>query len=625
MNLDSRDRFVLVSLLFIAILFSFLFYFDLNRKIGIGDREVVGSIHFKNNIIQRKFEDEVIWEKLNNNSPLTNKDTIRSESFSDAIIRLKDGTEINIDENSMFNLDLTGDSPNLEFSEGSLQIKKGTNDDHHILITSDGKEIDVKSGDVKVEKAKEQNLSLFVEKGNTSIKENGKVTKIDGGKKAEFKSTGVEIKKIPVQLLSPTSQKLFLTSTKDISISFKWRLEPEFQNPVIEISRSPNFQLTLIKEKMEGNEANFRLREGTYYWRIAVTNKQKNSKDTSDTGKFFIADDEPLRIDSPESGKLYSYVTVPPLVSFTWNQIPTIKGYQIQISDSSSFSNLLKKIDTESFQISFDDLKEGKYYAKVIGTSAFSDTKEKVSQIIPFTIQKLSNFPTLKWIRPTPGSEITNEEIQLGKAILIWEGNPEYNSYQIQISKDINFANANITQTSTTNYLTLVPGSVQEGSYNVRILGQTPDGKKSDWSDVLKFKVVAEKSKIEDKITSENERYLELLSPSSRILQMKGKSSIDFEWKASSDFDKFDIVIYHHLGEKKIAIYRSSTKSNKYKFTDLSLLDEGSFSWELTGMKNGTGVLSRKGNFLLALDQLKSLKPSDIEFISPKRIYKEKK
>lgn len=622
MKLDSRDKLVLFALVFIAILFSCLFYLDLNRKIGIGDREVIGSIHFKNNIIQRKFEDEVIWERLSNNSPLTNRDTIRSESFSDAIIRLKDGTEINIDENSMFNLDLTGESPNLDFSQGSLQIKKGSSDDHHILITSGGQEINVKSGDVKLEKAEKQNLSLFVERGNTTIKDGDKVVKVTGGKKAEFKSTGLEIKKIPALLIAPSSQKLILSQSNETSILFQWKLEEEFSNPMIEISRSPNFQLTLIKEKVSGDQASFRLREGTYYWRILVTNKQTNAKDVSDTGKFFVSRDEPLKIESPEPGRVFNYVNIPPLISLRWNSIPTIKTYRIEISNDSQFQNITKNVNTDSNQISFDDLQEGKYFVRVIGVSAFSDTKEKESPSLSFSVQKLSSYPTLKWMRPGNGAEISNEEVSLGKAILIWDGNPEYNSYQLQIARDTSFKNNVLNEVVSSNFYTINSGILNEGIYNVRILGKTQDGKTSEWSEILSFKITNQKTKVEEKDISTSETYLEILSPSSRIVQMKGKSSLDFEWKASNDFDRFDLVIYQHNGEKKTAIYKSSTKTNKYKLTNLSILDEGSFSWDLTGIKNGTSVLLRKGNFILALDQLKSLKPNDIEFISPKRIYR---
>ncbi|MDF3821232.1 FecR domain-containing protein [Leptospira sp. 96542] len=624
MNLDLRDKYVLIGLLSIALAFSILFYLDLNRKIDIGDREVVGTIHFKNNIVQRKLEDQVIWEKLENNSPLIKKDTIRSEAFSDAIIRLKDGTEINIDENSMFNLDLTGDEPSLEFTEGSLQVKKGDSKDKNIKITSAGSEINVNSGDVKIEKDKSNELNLFVEKGNTTVKQNGKEVKVEGGNKAELRTTGIEVKQIPVQLLLPSSQKLFLTESKEVNIQFSWKMEDGFKDPMIEISRSPSFQLSLIKEKVTGTLANFKLREGTYYWRIHVKNAKSGKKDTSDTGKFFVTKDEPLKTQTPDINSEISYVSSLPLISLTWNQIATAKGYRVEVSESPKFSNLLKNLSVDSTQVSFDDISEGNYYWRVFAVSAFADTKDKESNTSSFKVIKQANYQTPTWIRPTNGSEVTLEEIQRGQAILIWEASSELTKFKVQIAKDGKFQNTLQSEEVTTNFFIPNWNKFGIGTLYARISGKSNEGKETEWSQVLKFSI-AEKKQIIEVEKEDNEPKLEILSPSGTVVQMKGKSSLDFNWKSSSGFDKFELVLYQYNGDRKTAIYRTITKDTKHSLKDLSILDEGSFSWELSGYKPGNITLSRKGNFILALDQFKTLKPTDIQFISPKRLYKGKK
>jgi hypothetical protein len=48
---------------------------------------------------------------FNRNSPLRDKDTIKTYPESDALIKLNDGTEIQVDENTMIYLDFTGNSP----------------------------------------------------------------------------------------------------------------------------------------------------------------------------------------------------------------------------------------------------------------------------------------------------------------------------------------------------------------------------------------------------------------------------------------------------------------------------------------------------------------------------------
>ncbi|MCW7480674.1 FecR family protein [Leptospira kanakyensis] len=630
MNLDKRDRLVLFTLLGVAILFSILFYLDLNRKIGIGDREVVGTIFFKNNIVQRKFEDEVIWEKLENNSPLTNKDTIRSEAFSDALIRLKDGTEINIDENSMFNLDLTGEEPNLEFTQGSLEVKKDDSKPNQLKITSSGSEINVDSGNVKIEKSKERELSLFVEKGKTTVKhQDGKSVAVEEGKKAEFKKTGIEIKKIPVVLLAPTSQKLFFTDPDDVSVNFKWKQEPGYGDPNIEISRSPNFQMTFINEKVEGTGSSFRLKEGTFYWRIKVKNKQGTDFEFSETNKFFVTKLESFQGESPEPGTVFPFVQTFPLVTLTWTKLTTANSYQLVLSNSPKLTNPIKQLETSANQISYDDLKEGTYYWKVVAKSSFPDTKDRESQVLSFTIKKQNTIPAPKWLRPANGSEISSDEIKQNQAILIWDGNAELKSYQLKIASDSKMKNIVFSEETVSNFLVPNWNQMGKGNFYVTLIGKSKEGKETEISSILSFTVVDKKKKPEpEEEVNENkqEPKLEMMSPNGTIVQMKGKSSLDFQWKVTGTTpDRYDLVLYQHTADKKTAIYKITTKESKHNLKDLGILDEGAFSWDLSVYKDSNLLLSRKGSFILALDQFKSLKPTDIEFISPKRLYKEKR
>lgn len=630
MKLDKRDRLVLFTLLSVAFLFSILFYLDINRKIGIGDREVVGTIFFKNNIVQRKFEDEVIWEKLENNSPLTNKDTIRSEAFSDALIRLKDGTEINIDENSMFNLDLTGEEPNLEFTQGSLEVKKNDSQPNNIKITSSGSEINVDSGNVKIERSKERELSLFVEKGKTTVKQkDGKSVAVEEGKKAEFKKTGIEIKKIPVVLVSPSSQKLFYTEPDDVSVHFQWKVESGYENPVLEISRSPNFQLTLINEKVEGNQADFRLKEGTFYWRLKVKNKTGTDPEFSEINKFFVTKRESFQGESPEQGTTFPFVQTYPLVTLTWTKLTTANSYQLIVSHSPKLTSPIKQLETTANQISYDDLKEGTYYWKVVAKSSFPDTKDRESQVLSFIIKKQNTVPAPKWLRPANGAEISMDEIKQNQAIFIWDGNAELKSYQLKFAKDSKMAPIVLSEETASNFLVPNWNQLGKGTFYVSITGKSKEGKETESSSLLSFTVVDKKKKqepVEEPNDSKQEPKLEMMSPNGTIVQMKGKTSLDFQWKVvGTTADRYDLVLYQHTNDKKVAIYKITTKDSKHNLKDLSILDEGSFSWDLSVYKDSNLLLSRKGSFILALDQFKSLKPSDIEFISPKRLYKEKR
>lgn len=633
MNLDKRDRFVLISLTSIAIFFSVLFYLDLNRKIAIGDREIVGTIFFKNNIVQRKFEDEVIWEKLENNSPLINKDTIRSEAFSDAIIHLNDGTEINIDENSMFNLDLTGEEPNLEFSEGSLEVKKSNSNTNQIKITSSGSEIQVDSGNVKLEKGKDKELSLFVEKGKTTVKQNGKSLDVEQGKKAEFKKEGIEIKKIPVVLLSPSSQKLFYVDSLEVNIPFLWKTDSNIESARLEIARSPNFSQTVVSKNVSGNQTSINLREGIYYWRMKVQNPKNKLEETSETNKFFVSKLETFIGESPNNGSVIPFVQIYPLVTISWTKLKTANSYQILLSETNNFQNPIKRVDTSANQISFDDLKEGSYYWKVIAKSAFPDTKDRETKVYTFSIRKDDKVNAPKWQRPLFDSEVSLEETKQNQTILVWEGNAEIQSYKLKIAKDAKLSQLIVNTETTSNYYLPNWTLLGPGQYFASILGKTKDGKETETSAIHRFTVISQRKEMdhisniqESKSEKIQEPKLEIVSPNGSVIQMKGKTSLDFHWKfMGTTADRFDLVLYQQKANERTMIHKVSIKDSSYQLKDLSILDEGNFSWDLNVFKNSTFLTSKKANFTLALDQLKSIKSTDIEFISPKKLYKEKK
>ncbi len=637
MGLDKKDLRVIGFVILIILTFSYLFYYDMNKRIDFGDRKVIGNIYFKNNVVQRKLDDQVVWERMDNGSPLTNKDTIRSEAFSDALIRLADGTEINIDENSMFNLDLTGDKPSLEFSGGSLQVKKGTSKESSIVIKSQGNEIDVQSGGLKLEKsANKKDLNVFVESGSTKIKKGGKEVEVESGKKAEIaEGKEIAVTRVPIRLLTPESQALFLVEPGQGSakVPFSWTLDNGFENPVIEVSRSPQFKSNVIEQKVNGDSFTGSLTDGTFYWRIKATESATNKVEKSGEGKFFIQKEEAFRTDSPAMGLQYKYVNTPPLIGFVWTKLGTARGYLFELADNQSFSSPIKKLDTGANTISFDDLKEGSYFWRVTAFSAFPGAENKISTTMAFSIKKENTYPAPNLIRPANGSEISLEEIEKGQATIIWESNPEFSKYKYEISRDAKFGSSLVSKELPGNFVTPNWKELGQGVFFLRLKGYANDGREGEYSIASKFTIVEKKTpdeepppppppKKEEVKEKPKPPPLELGSPVNSVVEMKGKKTLDFAWQSGPGFDKYEITIYQVVGQNRRSIHRATTKSPTYSLSDLSILDEGTFSWEVLEYRDGAPAQTKKANFILTLDQLKSLRPDQIEFISPKRLYK---
>ncbi|WCL49712.1 FecR family protein [Leptospira sp. GIMC2001] len=160
-----------------ALIFFALFYNDINSRSEIGNREIIGDIIFKYNQVQRKFDRQLIWDDLDTNGPLSNRDTIRSDKGSQAVLQLKDGTEIQMDEESMVIVEISENLQKINFEKGSINIKKKPvkgSPHHSIMVDSPSGSVQVKDGDVIVAKENLDQFNVAVSRGEATVNIDGK-------------------------------------------------------------------------------------------------------------------------------------------------------------------------------------------------------------------------------------------------------------------------------------------------------------------------------------------------------------------------------------------------------------------------------------------------------------------
>ena len=83
------------------------------------------------------------------------------------------------------------------------------------------------------------------------------------------------------------------------------------------------------------------------------------------------------------------------------------------------------------------------------------------------------------------------------------------------------------------------------------------------------------------------------------------------------------VTIFSEESGQKKPIYQVKTKDSYLAFDKMEKLGEGKYSWEVAVLSKNKITHTEKGNFVIALTKLKSLKPEDLEFISPSVLYKE--
>ncbi|MDI7214774.1 FecR family protein [Leptospira santarosai] len=155
----SGDKPILFLLIFNIVTFTIAFVYDYTRYGYQGSQEVIGAILYKSNTVKRKYDSEVVWKEIETGNSLRNRDTISTSEGSQAKIRLLDGSEITIAENSMIFIDYLDNRANLEISAGGLQITRKSNNKEKISslgIRSGDGVLKLVEGVVNVEKKKNQ-------------------------------------------------------------------------------------------------------------------------------------------------------------------------------------------------------------------------------------------------------------------------------------------------------------------------------------------------------------------------------------------------------------------------------------------------------------------------------------
>lgn len=643
LRLRKREKITILLLLVNAIGFIILFIYDLKKYSDLSNRLVIGTVEYKNNIIQRKLDGNIVWETLNKNSLIVNRDTIRSDSRSDAMIRLNNDTVILVDENTMFLLDVTSSKPGINISSGNVSINKPKSSKDEFLIQTSNSLIALQEGQISISKKNSDEFTIHLEEGKAAIAKKGKYIDIESGNLVEVSENDLKFKKIPFKILSPSNNQFFTTQTDSYKVVFRWKPIATYTSHKLEIANTPNFDSIIKTIEYPSQEVSISLPLGTYYWRIIE--KQASSP----IYKFQIIQDVPQDSNLPSHQEVLSYVEKPPSVYFQWDSDPLAKDYELEIAEDSSFKKKSLKIKSQVNYISIDELDSGEYYWRVRTNPIQENLPTKITPIKKLTIQKTMTYPPPKLVRPI--NERIEEEIFLKNGIFIWNGNKEFQSYELQVSMEQEFQKPIIKQSLKENFWK--PESKwKPGEYYWRVRGITESGNSSNYSPIAFFQILSKdnqntelaiesspssldkevsnqleisKIKERDSAPTEMETKSIIVYPKNTVIDLSGKKSIRFEWTHWKN-KKQEEYILSIFTEKKAGIkpiLQIKTTSLFYELNNLGILQEGTINWEVAVTKGEKILYKESSKVILSIEKLKNLKPEDIQFITPPVLYKE--
>ncbi|MCX7632712.1 MAG: FecR domain-containing protein [Turneriella sp.] len=353
MVLSRRDKMVTALLLLAVALLLYLLQCHWRRRSGLkGEAQPVGEVEYKYRRVQRKFADRMVWEEVEPKTPVYAYDWIMTQENSDARLSFKNGARVEIDPESLVEIEDPTEGTMLTLREGNIQADtrqagKG------VIRAADGSTIELEKGRAQVA-SRGKKLSVDVKEGRAKIAQGNKSTIAESGEVVESKGGEFRKAKTEIRLKSPPQE--IILDEPNRPVDFVFEAPPESRDCNIHL-KSGNKTERIIKVA-KGSTHSEKLPDGTYYWR--ATCLAQNKPVSSGTGTFRVRPSAALELVAPGQGEVVPANQAETLV-LRWQGGPAT----VELSQSPDFNPVIARAEKIENSYAVPKLKPGKYYWRV--------------------------------------------------------------------------------------------------------------------------------------------------------------------------------------------------------------------------------------------------------------------
>ena len=577
----------------LIVLFSLLLYFDFKKKSSAGNVQQIGTIVSTRELAQRKYGEAVTWEEIGRRTPVYDGDSLRTSARSGAVVRLNDGSAIELDENSMVLLSMSRDNLDVRFEGGSVIARKAAGDTGTgiNLVTRDAR-VTVNSGDLSAKMDREK-TDLSVSKGGVSVI-SGKTGTVDlsSDKKAVILADGgTRVTAVTLALLKPLPGETIPYAARGIEFSAKTDRASE---PVqLVVSRDSAFRKTLHAVRIRNGKADVKLEPGHYYCRLSGNIKDRAGKNFSDIVSFNVVRQTPVSLISPRKGETLQYSGNSP-VFFKWAPDPEAVEYRLSVTRD---EKQVTQVTTSESSIVVDLPGEGQYRWRVEKKTGLDSVAGKApSAEGNFKLRKNIYLARPDLLYPRNDAIVTSSVIKKRRLVFTWKGDPLGGSYRLRVARkgeeDRPPVYVTTGKTSWVCEKQLAPGNYV---WNVEALAMR--GQASSWSDVYSLNVM-------DSIVI---RTVEPESGSVFTYPFQGRAKVRFTWKGlpGENLYRLEITDRDRKNRRYIDLKDSSL-----------LLDDvtaGNYSWRIRQLDAQGETIAETGYTLFSAVE----KPGPPLIVSP--------
>lgn len=492
---EKTERTILAGAILILLACSYFLYDDslLFSAQSASSNELIGAVADSTNDVRLKNSDNFSWLPATAEGKVYQKDSVFTGDQSKAVIKLKDGSLIEIQPNSLVTLNFKDGQMNLDLRYGNLvgELTAGSN-----LTVKSGKEEFKLNGDgsksrIEFSKGRTGTMDLTLLSGKSgSVKKDGQTLAVKPAVKSEL---------FPQ---FPINKNLAKADTNQ-PVEFIWSSRGPVVTYELQVSDTADFQKVLHSEETGERKLNVAgLPEGQYYWRVAGFDEKHRLGVRTPAQTFALRYLPVPQILTPNQESRFDLEIKAPQelkmdTKVTWEGDKTYNRFRFQVSEDPEFKTSIKDVETPAKESMTPKLPSGVYYARVRGVEAEQNIPSEWSKPVKFELNLVA-----KKDEELPAPILVNKNIvfrmpkasertpaALAAPVMEWKPVLQAKKYKVQISPDRDFKQSSNYEVKRTQSAW---NQVRPGEYYYRVYTVGEAGQLSPPSQLGRMQINAE-------------------------------------------------------------------------------------------------------------------------------------
>ena len=341
------------------------FWKEYNRTLSKLNEEPIGTVTFKKRTVQRKFLEHVIWDRLKQESPVYNGDTIRTIEVSEAVVTFRDiTTRLMLNENTLIQVFYTDEyGARVDFSSGNMAVDSGSKS---VLITSGSSQIII-DGRANLDKG-DEGFSLSVMDGTVNY--DGEYLNMGDIYTLDLSGIPVETPVIAVTSF-PSSARVLASPDEKVPVTFSWNAV-NF-NPgttvIVDVAADRRFSRIIERSQTAESSASVMLSGGAYWWRAFPSNNGGEPVNNMyPTGTLEVIASTPPELIAPAQQAEF-FADENSAVAFSWTSstgaAASAAAYLLEISPNRDMSGAVVARNVQGTSVVIPSLDAGSYFWRV--------------------------------------------------------------------------------------------------------------------------------------------------------------------------------------------------------------------------------------------------------------------